>query len=246
MRYQSRVSDYFFAVPLMGDLAILLQMMRDNRIPQPRDERKFIAFFKSILLIYLIYFSYPVRLFLRYSHGIYTIGWIMSGLAALNMQFFNVAPVESTGNFLSPIMCIVFFFREPYVRITEQDHLAWWPDIVFSFNSPLLYSVFVAFCLLSVFHILISYFTIRRDSRDIKRGVPIIWWIARRFFKKLRGRQNWSLWWICESLIVGGIGAYFYFIGSDQILGAYLLIMAACHFLLEAYEAIALFGKVQS
>lgn len=237
MQRQSRLSDYFFAVPLTGDIALFLGMFRPTDWTPKTNVQQFAKLISSICLIYLIFFSFPLRVIFRYAHGVYTIGWVIAAMTGLNILFFNLDITEDQlPNYLSPIVCFIFLFSLGYDIIIGASYDTS-PDVV-NLLSPAMGLFFWVFGILVIIHIIVSYFTVQKDARDFKRGTPIIWKIARRFSRKLRGKEDLYIWALLESVLAGGGGAYLYFSGQDKAFGMFLIMAALSYFLLESYEVL--------
>lgn len=233
MHYQTRLSDYHHALPLLGDLPIILGIIRDFRYPSPQDERQFVSLIKFLISLYFIPFSLPMRMFWRFGHGVYTIGFLVGGFALMNMASFSY--ISFPDNVFSPF---VFWFHTPALVFESLGDYVAQNDMNTVPQSMSLFVLAVVFGAMTLVHIIFSYIRMRRDARDIHRGTSWLWWIAKRFSRKLKNKRGSLLWCFLESLITGGAGAYLYFYGADMILGLFLMVSAGCYFLTEVFEVL--------
>lgn len=245
MQHQSRLSDYFFAVPLTGDIALLLAILRPIDWKPKTKTQQFVQFIQKLFLIYLISFSFPIRMIFRYQHSVYTIGWLIVVFSALNIIFFNLDLAENnTPNYLSPIFCFIALIVFLYQLIFDPERASESSAEAMSFLSPALNLFVLAFLGLALTHIIISYFITRKSIRDYKRGTPVVWKVARQFSRKLRGKEDLLVWVFIETLIATLAGVYFLSLTQDTALGIYLLLSATSYILLELYEALMKWGRV--
>ncbi len=235
------LAEYRFLIPLYGDIPLFLALFKGElwikqyQIWVKGDTVSFLIALGKLFGFFVTVYAFPVRVFLRYRHGIYSIGWFLTAFAALTITFFNWLGRDFRWTPLYPIW---FPIRELFNRHFDPDAGSWWPDMVSRVYSPSLFWFCLVCVVLAASHILISYFTIKGDERDIKRGIPIFWKLGSLLKNGLQDKERLFVWWVLESAFVGGIGAFLYYGFHDRMFGLFLLYAASCHFALEAYESI--------
>ncbi|MFM9949444.1 MAG: hypothetical protein ACKV1O_16020 [Saprospiraceae bacterium] len=243
MANSKRLADYRHLVPLYGDITLFTAFFKGElwvkqyQIWIKGDKATALLSLGKLFGFFIAVYAFPVRVFLRYRHGIFTIGWFLTAYTALTIVFFNWA---GRGYRWPPLYTLYYPFRKVVVLIFNPNALPWWPDMITRMHSQNLWWFCLAFCALATIHILISYFTVKGDEQDIRRGTPALWKLAALFFKRLQDKDRLAIWWILESLLLGGIGAYLFFGFHDRALGMFLIYASACHFALECYESIGL------
>lgn len=235
------LGDYRFLIPHYGDIPLLLGLFKGElwikqyQIWVKGDTVSLLAALGKLFGFFVTVYAFPVRVFLRYRHGIYSIGWFLTAFTALTIAFFNWPGREYKW---TPMYPIWFPIRELFNLYFSPNSASWWPDMIARVYSPSLFWLCLVFCAVAAIHILISYFTVKGDERDIKRGIPVFWKLSSMLSNKWQDKERIFVWWVLESAFAGGIGAFLYYGFHDRILGLFLLYSAACHFALEAYESI--------
>jgi len=236
-----RLSEYRYLIPLYGDIPLFINLFKSEgwiRLYQAlvkSDSASFLTTATKLFGFFITVYAFPVRVFLRYRLGIYSTGWFLTAFTALTIIFYNWPERRFIW---TPIYTVWFPIREWIYWAFDFKGKSWWPDMIMMVRSLKLFWFCLAFCLVSSIHTLVSYFTVKGDERDIRRGIPILWKLASRFINGLQDKDRLFLWWLLESAIVAGIGAYFYYGNHDIVFGKFLLYAASCHFALEAYEGI--------
>lgn len=235
------LGDYRFLIPLYGDIPLLLGLFKGDlwikqyQIWVKGDTVSLLTSLGKLFGFFVTVYAFPVRVFLRYRHGIYSIGWFLTAFTALTITFFNWPGREYRW---TPMYPIWFPIRELFNRYFSPKSASWWPDMISTGYSLYLFWFCLFFSVFAIIHVLVSYFTVKGDERDIRRGIPVFWKLSSMLKKGLEDKERLFIWWVLESAFVGGIGAYFYYGNHDMMFGLFLLYAAACHFALEAYESI--------
>jgi hypothetical protein len=232
MNRKTKLEKYRFLVPLYGDIPLVIGLFNGQfwtnlfrLFKEPNATfytlGKFIGFFVNI-------YAFSVRVFVRYRHGRLTIGWILAFFTVLTMLLYNW---QGRKFIWTPLYAIWFPIKETLFREPNP----WFPDIIYRYHSEYVWWMCAAFCVLAIVHIIISYLPFGGKEENVKRGIPVLWAISALFFKGLRGKKNWMIWWVLETSIIIGLALYIGYY-HDSILARYLIIAATCHGLLEAYE----------
>lgn len=235
----SKLKEYSFRTPLFGDLAMLFRLFQREtwetaiRALFRRDALAILSGVLEALAFFVAALALPVRVFLRYRHGLHTIGWIILAYAGIAVSFLNWADREYLAIPLYPFW---FLIREGYAALAEQEITNYWQNVFLDVRSVTLFWVNIAFVLIGVYHIIASYFLNKNDAQAIYRGLPLLWVIAARFNRRLRDRDRMAFWWVLESALFLSIGTVLVHSALDRTLGWYLIYAGAGHFALEFIE----------
>lgn len=235
----SKLNDFSFRTPLFGDLAILFRLFQREtwetaiRALFRRDALAILSGVLEALAFFVAALALPVRVFLRYRHGLHTIGWIILAYAGIAVSFLNWADREYLAIPLYPFW---FLIRDGYAALAEQEITYYWQDVFLDVRSVTLFWVNIAFVLIGAYHIIASYFLNKNDAQAIYRGLPLLWVIAARFNRRLRDKDGMAFWWVLESTLFMSIGALLVYCSLDRTLGWYLIYAGAGHFALEFIE----------
>jgi len=235
---KGKLEDYYYLIPRFGDIPIIFSLLqgqfwRNLALLLKGDFSIIIKVIITVITFFISVFATPIRMTFRYLHGSLTIGWFLIGFSGITMLFFNC---NSFVWIWAPLLTILFPFRELYANAIEEDSIyPWWPETMTDWQSESLFWFTIIFVALSIIHILISYFTFKKDDRDIKHGYPIFWKLSTLLLKNLENKESHWIWYLLETLIVGIITIIFYYL-QDIIFSKFLLIAGSCHFLSEFVE----------
>lgn len=243
MQTSRGLEKYRHLIPLYGDIPLFMGLfkgegwVRQYQIWVKGDAAAILLGIKSLVGFFISVFAFPVRVFLRYWHGIQTIGWFLASYTALTIIFFNWMAKEYKW---TPLYTLWYPFRESWTSFFHPEKPLWWPDMMTNIYSQNLWWFCLVFCALSFIHILVSYFTDQSGEKKIRRGISIFWKIAALINKRFYDKDELIVWTLLETVLFGGIGAYLFYNFLDTTLGLFLMYSAACHFALEIYEFIGL------
>ena len=235
----SKLGDYSFSMPLFGDSAILSRVFKretwDNaiRVLFRRDALAIMSGMLETLAFFLTAAALPVRVFLRYRHGVHTIGWIILAYTGVTVSFLNWPDREYLAIPLYPFW---FLIRDAYAAIAQQEITSYWKDVFLDVRSMTLFWVNIAFAVTGIGQIIASYVWYKKDAQAIHRGLPLLWVIAARLNRRLRDKDGMAFWWVLESSLFLSIGAVLVHSALDRTLGSYLIYAGAGHFILEFAE----------